>query len=276
MKNIKNDTINFQKQNLPFVLNKYVSSSFSVFYTNWHIEPEFIITSAGSETIYIDNQTYVTEPGDIVAIEGGRVHTGSSPMWAHHCLIPSAEFLKSLGISFNDYSFTPFIRSEKLTELFLDIVRESDTEGPFQYAKTVVAAERFLLAFYTEYAKPVEEPENVKAEKNDAHVAVTMKVLNYLRTNFEKDFPIDHIARDIGITTPYMCRCVKLATGMTIVDHLNTIRCNAARHYLLHSKKSIREIASLCGFNGSSYFSKIYKQIMGVSPNDARKEPANG
>lgn len=271
MKGIKNDIFDFQKQNLPFALNKFVSSSFSVFYTNWHTEPEFNITIAGSETIYIDNDIYITQPGDIVAIEPGRIHTGQSTSWEHHCLIPSAEFLEMLEIPYSNYSFVPFIRSPKLAELFLDIVRESESSGPFRRSKTIVAAERFLLTYYTEYAKPIAQPSNVQPGKSDAHFAVTVKVLNYLRTNFAKDFPIEDISREVGVTVSYMCRCVKLTTGRTIVDHLNAIRCRAAYHYLTYSDKSIYEIAALCGFNGSSYFAKIYRQIMGASPNEVRR-----
>ena len=157
MKDIRTEIMNYHMENLPFFFRKNVASSFSVFYTNWHIEPEFIITTAGSETIYVDDKVYVTQPGDIVAIEPGRVHTGSSPVWEHHCLIPSLEFLKNLGISFSDYSFSPFIRNEKLAELFMDIAREAEGNGPFQRAKTIVAAERFLLAFYTDFTQPAEQ-----------------------------------------------------------------------------------------------------------------------
>ena len=271
MKNIRNDTINFQKQNLPFALNKYVSSSFSVFYTNWHTEPEFNLTIGGTEPIHVDNNVYEAKPGDIVAIEPNRIHTGPGDNWEHHCLIPSVEFLESLGIAYDKYAFTPHVSDPKLAELFLDIVRESDREGPFKRAKIIFAAGRFLLAYYTDYAKPLQQPENAQTKKSDAHFAVTVQVLNYLRNNFGENFSIGEIADELEITTSYMCRCVKLTTGKTIVDHLNAIRCNAAYHYLTHSDKTIYEIASLCGFNGSSYFAKVYQQTMGVSPGEVRR-----
>lgn len=271
LKEIRNDTINFQKQNFPFVLNKNISSTFSVFYTNWHTEPEFNLTIAGQEPIYIDNEIYVAQPGDIIAIEPNRIHTGPGTDWKHHCLIPSVQFLAELEISYSAYSFTPFVRDPKMTELFLDIVRAAEGDGPFQRSKTIVAAERFLLTYYTEYAKPIGELHPAKKNKGDAHFAVTVQVINYLRTNFANDFSIEEIADEIGVTVSYMCRCVKLTTGKTIVEHLNTIRCNAAYHYLTHSDKNIYEIAALCGFNGSSYFSKIYQQVMGVSPSEVRQ-----
>lgn len=272
MKDIRNDSINFQKQNLPFALNKYVSSSYSVFYTNWHTEPEFNLTIGGSETIHLDNDVYEAKPGDLIAIEPNRIHTGPGENWEHHCLIPSVEFLESLGIVYDNYAFTPYVSDPKLAELFWDIVRESDKEGPFKRAKTIVAAEKFLLAYYSEYAKPIQQPSSVPTEKNDAHFAVTVQVLNYLRANFARDFSIDEIAKEIDITTSYMCRCVKLTTGKTIVDHLNAIRCRAAYHYLTHSNKSIYEISTLCGFNGSSYFAKVYQKVMGSLPGEVRKQ----
>ena len=268
MRDIENDRFDYQKQNLPFILHKNIPSIHKGFYTNWHTEPEFLLIVSGSETIYIENEIYVAEPGDIVAVDSGRMHTGSGPEWKHHCLIPSVEFLETLEINPTELTLSPFIRDEKLAELFLDIVRASDEEAAFWRPKIIVAAERFLLSIYTQYARRSEK--NAVSAKGKVHFVITMRVINYLRTNYATDFPIEDIAREIGITTSHMCRCVKLATGKTIVDHLNFIRCQAAYYYLMHSDKNIYEIAALCGFNNSSYFSKTYQQVMGVSPSETR------
>ena len=269
MKNIRIESINFQKQPFPFILHENVSSSFSDFYTNWHLEIEVLLTLEGTETVYIDDAVYTTTPGDILIINSGCIHTGMRTNWRHHCLIPSMEFLESLGIAPASFSLQTQIHDEELNALYLDIIRQSKESGEFQHALTRVAAERFFLELFKRYSTPSLA---CPPEKKDADFAVAIRVINYLRNHFASDFPIDNIAREIGITTPYMCRCVKQTTGMTIVEHLNTIRCRAAYHYLAHSDKKVREIAALCGFNGNSYFAKTFQRVMGFPPSAVRKE----
>ncbi len=269
MKDIHIESVNFQKEPFPFILRKYVDSSFSDFYTNWHMEIEVILLMEGSEVVYVDDAVYNVLPGEILVINSGKVHTGmQSSKWRHHCIIPSMEFLDGLGIDAAALTLQPLIRDESLKRLFEEIVLQSDEDGVYQHALTQVAAERFFLELFKRCSTAATAK---KADKKNANFAIVIQVINYLRNHFAEDFPIENISREIGITTAYMCRCVKQSTGMTIVEHLNTIRCRAAYHYLAHSDKKVREVAAICGFNGNSYFSKTFQHVMGFSPSDVRK-----
>ena len=255
-------------QNLPFHFSLYknFSSENQQFNTNCHSEIEIIYTIEGPEPICINNDTYLALPGDLTVVNSGHIHTGVGKRWCHHAIIPPNDFLMHLGIGISAYSFTPHIRDGKLSALFLDIIRETESEGPFQKALVRVAAERFLLALLQGYG--TNRSETLSNNTNTSEFEITAQVLNFLNCNFDRDFSIDEISRSIGISSPYMCRSVKRVTGVSIIDHLKTIRCRAAHHYLMHTDKPIHEIASLCGFNGRSYFAKVYRQVMGTSPGE--------
>ena len=105
-------------------------------------------------------------------------------------------------------------------------------------------------------------------QKRNPNLEITVKVIDYLRKHLAEDFSIDEISKEIGITTPYMCRCVKAATNLSIIDHLNRLRCQNAKHYLMHSDKKINEIAAICGYQSNSYFAKTYQKIIGYPPNE--------
>ena len=269
MKDIHIEAVNFQKQPFPFILHRNATATSSGFYTNWHLEIEVLLILEGSETVFVDDAVYTTQPGDILIINSGKIHTGGSTSWRHHCLIPSMEFLSELGIPAAGLALQPLIRDEELQAYFLDVVRQYEASGPYQKALVRVSAERFFLELYSRYSS---SSIFTSPEKKSGDFAITVQVINYLRENFAEDFPIDDISRKIGITTAYMCRCVKQTTGLTIVEHLNTIRCRAAYHYLVNTDKKIHEIAALCGFNGNSYFAKTFQRVMGFSPSAVRKE----
>ena len=58
---------------------------------------------------------------------------------------------------------------------------------------------------------------------------------------------------------------------MTVVAYINATRCRNARNLLLGQKHSVSEVAALCGFENSSYFSKTFKAVMGCLPSDLIK-----
>ena len=250
--------------NLPCRFYQNYPSSKHDFSSNWHNELEFIYTLSGTEIIYIENDCYIINPGDLLVINRGRIHTITGTDWTHHCLIPSNELLQSLGVD-HTKPIQPLIQDPKISEAFLKIFRELDSLKKYSNQFQLLAIQRFLLLVFEKYE--INQKADSSATSNP-NFAVTVKVIDYLRQHLSEDFSIDAIANEIGITSSYMCRCVKAATGVSIIDHLNMIRCYTAKHYLMHSDKKISEIAALCGYRSNSYFSKTYQKIVGYAPNE--------
>ncbi len=270
MKDIEIESTNYNEKPFPFVLHTNQTSAADGFYTNWHLEIEVILVLEGAENISIDDTVYTALPGDIAVINSGKIHTGSTADWRHHCLIPSMEFLNELGIPATGLSLQPLIRDPELTGFYLDMVKQYEQqEGPYRAALTRISAGRLLLELYKRYSSAT-LPDG--AEKKAGDFAITVRVIRFLRENFTRNFSIDEISAGIGITTAYMCRCVKQTTGLTIVEHLNLIRCRAAYHYLANTDRKVHEVAAACGFNGNSYFAKTFRNTMGISPSAVRKK----
>ena len=265
------ERVDFNVGNIPCRVYANYSSNIHDFRSNWHNELEFVYTVSGSEVIYIENDCYTTLPGDIVVINSGRIHTIMGNDWTHHCIIPSDQMFQGLGLSPTNVFLQPLIRDEQLAAAFLNIIKEFDTNRKYAPQFKQLAIQQFLLQIFEKY----ESNHLTEAQqKKNPNFAVTVKVIDYLRQHLAEDFSIDTIAQEIGITSSYMCRCVKAATGISIIDHLNRLRCYAAKHYLMHSNKKINEIAALCGYQSNSYFAKTYQKIVGCSPNETpRKAP---
>ncbi len=83
---------------------------------------------------------------------------------------------------------------------------------------------------------------------------------------------IEMLAEEIGMSTAYMCRIYKQYTGNTINDTLLEKRMEHARILLTESTFSVGEIAEKGGFNGSTYFYRVFKKLNGVTPNEYRRK----
>jgi two-component system response regulator YesN len=79
------------------------------------------------------------------------------------------------------------------------------------------------------------------------------------------------IADYCHISPSYLSRIFKDKKGYTITEQVNRTRIEEARHLLQVSNSTIEEIAKMVGFSDRSYFCKVFKKQVGLSPSDYKK-----
>jgi AraC-like DNA-binding protein len=78
-----------------------------------------------------------------------------------------------------------------------------------------------------------------------------------------------------GLTPNSYCRAFKKATGLTPSRYLTRLRMNRAKQLLMMPELSLKEIATHVGFQDELYFSRVFKNVEGVSPTIFMKENMN-
>ena len=97
-------------------------------------------------------------------------------------------------------------------------------------------------------------------------------MLEFIQTNYSKKISLDDIGHSADISRSTCCKIFKKYLNITPNDYLNSYRMEVAVYQLKNSKQSISEIASTCGFNHLSYFSKSFYDVYGEKPTKYRKE----
>ena len=64
----------------------------------------------------------------------------------------------------------------------------------------------------------------------------------------------------------YFCRAFKQATGQTVTQYINWVRCSHARRLLASGECNVGEAAERCGFHNLSYFTRVYRRQYGRVP----------
>jgi two-component system response regulator YesN len=59
--------------------------------------------------------------------------------------------------------------------------------------------------------------------------------------------------------------------GITFVEYLTMVRMEEAKKLLMDPSLSVVAVASQVGYEDASYFSKVFKKYVGVSPNRYRR-----
>lgn len=78
------------------------------------------------------------------------------------------------------------------------------------------------------------------------------------------------MAKHVNMSLSYFSQCFKQIVGKTYTDYLRDIRMEHAKNYLMHTSKTIQWIAEEVGYNDEKYFSRLFKEYVGMLPSDYR------
>ncbi len=88
----------------------------------------------------------------------------------------------------------------------------------------------------------------------------------------EKEFNMDSIAQQLGVSRSSFFKKVKSLTGYSPMDLLKEYRMNKAEKLLRTTEHTISSIAFQSGFSDISYFGKCFRKKYGVSPKEYREK----
>jgi len=100
-------------------------------------------------------------------------------------------------------------------------------------------------------------------------------VLQFIHDNYSKKINVSELANIIHMSKEHFCRFFKEMTHYTPVSYVNRYRIQKSCILLLQTDKKISEIAGIVGFEGISYFNKIFRRIMRCTPVEYRSPVKN-
>ncbi|MEF9974270.1 MAG: PocR ligand-binding domain-containing protein [Clostridia bacterium] len=94
----------------------------------------------------------------------------------------------------------------------------------------------------------------------------------YVSANYSSPLSLDDVARSLSMSKSKLCQlAASIEPGMTVTKLIAQRRIDMARHLLLNSSAPVRDIAGRVGIADYNYFTKVFKQVVGVTPTAYRK-----
>jgi AraC-like DNA-binding protein len=108
------------------------------------------------------------------------------------------------------------------------------------------------------------------------HASALRKAERFIWENYTRKISLQEIAGAAGLSAPYFSTVFKEEMGENLSAYLNRLRVEKAGHMLTGTGLTLSEIASSCGFEDQSWFSKIFKSYTGISPGKYRGQGGVG
>jgi AraC-like DNA-binding protein/ligand-binding sensor protein len=104
------------------------------------------------------------------------------------------------------------------------------------------------------------------------HFAALRKAERYIWENYTRKISLKEIACASGLSAPYFSTIFKEEMGENLSNYLNRMRVEKAASMLLTTDMPISGVASACGFEDQSWFSKIFRNNTGLTPGKYREQ----
>lgn len=111
-------------------------------------------------------------------------------------------------------------------------------------------------------------------EKTKSDVIGTVK--RYVREHIQEDIYIADIAKQVFLNEQYLMRTFKKTTGVSILEFITNERIWLAKELLSNTNYPINRVADMVGYGNYSYFTKIFKRNVGVTPQMFRQSCEQG
>lgn len=157
-------------------------------------------------------------------------------------------------------------QDEELGRMLRRLAAEWENRPP-KGSLTVWGCASLILARLVERYAGAEKGDGPACRGSSPYVAA---ILAYLEKNYTGEICLKDIAAGLHISVPHMCRVFKAEEGVGIIRCCNMLRCRRACR-ALENGCSVTESAEAAGFSDPNYFSRIFKQVMGISPSDLRR-----
>lgn len=255
--------------------------------TEPHSHPylELVYVLEGEATHYWDNEEKIIRPGDYFFIDYHSEHSYYAlhdhfniinclflPELIDTSLLHCSSFqavISNYQIQFKNQFFTAnpsasVFRDEngKIRSLLLDMLSEFRTEDPgFLQIIRSKLIEILVLTMRKIYLAP-------QAETNSE---VFNRALHYINHNYMNDIKLGDICRELGYSLPYLSMKFKTVFGIGYVQYVQKLRVEHAMRLLVHTDKSVAEVAQSVGYHDLKAFYAVFHKFADVSPAQFRR-----
>ncbi|WP_158602368.1 response regulator [Cohnella endophytica] len=100
---------------------------------------------------------------------------------------------------------------------------------------------------------------------------VMQAITDYINDRLNEDVTREQIAAHVHFNPAYLSRLFKKEAGVSLTDYILSARIDRSKMLLESTRMKISDIAAAVGYDNIPYFSRKFKRMTGVTPQEYRK-----
>lgn len=138
--------------------------------------------------------------------------------------------------------------------------------------KAVIEMEiiRYFIDFIRDNPKLTPVKDETAVHKSSKYQTI-YNIADYISDHYAEPITLDGLAGIFYLSKFYLSRSFKEVTGYGVNEYVNILRTKRTKQLLEETSLSISEIAATVGYESITYFEKVFKTYMSISPLKYRK-----
>ena len=243
----------------------------------------FFHVLSGSGQLTYGGQTYEAVAGDCVFINCEEAYshtTHKDDLWTLQWVHFYSENLPAIYQKYLERGGQPVFHTSGSGTLFPGAVTGSSPETLWSRLNATAHSTDFirdirineslsgLISFIMSYSW---NPALQKQPKEGQARSYVSAVKDYLESHYGEKITLDNLADRFLVNKYTLSKDFKKQYGTSVINSLLLTRITHAKQLLRFTRLSVDEIGAACGITPLYYFSRIFKQIEGVSPSEYRQ-----
>jgi len=259
---------------------------------HWHPELEYIYVLEGKVDALIDEESFILEPGQGIMVNQNVLHAfrrveGYEAVFFSIVFHPffifgygtAALSVKYMNPVVNnpDLKYLILKDDDPVTQPIIDCMKQVQDLYNSQAFGYEIACKATLCHLWNVLLKLPQNPKTSLAKSkrilNDEERI--KEAIVFIEDHFAEPITLDEIAASIHISKSECCRCFQRVLRVTPFEYLLKYRIFYATKLMQQqdpAASSISNLAITVGFGNISYFNKVFKRVLNMTPTEYKKQ----
>lgn len=213
------------------------------------------LVAGGTGRLFMNGQAFSLQTGDLFFTFPALSYTLESDenfteLYISYLGFRANRLMETAGIHKQNLLFHGY---EKLAELWKDSITDESSVLHLR-------CEGLLLYTFSLLGER-------SAQKEEGELQVILRIKQYMDDHFaDPKLSLDTLSREFAYHKKYLSTLFKRSFKVGISGYLTALRIQHACTLMEQGFTSVKDISFLCGYTDPLYFSKVFKEKMGVSP----------
>ena len=233
-----------------------------------HAYYEIYFLISGSRQIFLKDNIYNLEAPGIIVIPPYIMHKteGEAFERVNVCIAPDdlsdygKKTLSEIGCKIINTNKEDFLEIKKLLDLALEIKDEPHPYSEERF-RSVVAYIILLL-----------ERLPMKENNKDDSPSLIFSIIDYINSHYRSGVSLSDLSREFFLSKTALCSKFKTVMRCSINDYILKNKINHAKELLMKTDLSVEKIARDSGFSSANYMGLVFKNRLGCSPLQFKKQ----